>query len=339
MTTLQERDAILAVASSYHCSPFYLYFLDKLRAQCRELRAALSGRPLLLYAMKANAAKPILQCVLEEGFGLECVSLGEVMAAVRLGASRILFTNTNISSGEFADVLELSKRRPPGTELWVNCDSIQRLRELPPGAETFLRINGPVGAGHHAHVVTCGPDSKFGIQISDLPEALALAASKGVRVVGLHQHIGSGIRDPDTYVLAMSVLLDVAIKFKASLMDLRYVDVGGGIGVPYRPRDPAVNVPELGRQISSVFAAFQHAFCDGGCVSAPQLMLEPGRFIVAECGYLVARVTALKVVSGREFAGVDTGAFTGTYIDRLSYVSPPFECILMTTVIERACRI
>jgi diaminopimelate decarboxylase len=194
-----DRAILLDIASSVG-TPAYIYNLDTVRGQCRQLRAALSTGaldppPLLLYAMKANFSRPVLEVCVSELDGLECVSLGEVLLARRLGAQRILYTNNNASHAELAAVLELA-RDAGGGRLWINCDSIQRLGELPSGSEAFLRINGPVGAGHHAHVVTCGPNSKFGVPHEDLTMALTLAKERGVRIIGLHQHIGSGIRDP-----------------------------------------------------------------------------------------------------------------------------------------------
>jgi diaminopimelate decarboxylase len=107
----------------------------------------------------------------------------------------------------------------------------------------------------------------------------------------------------------MRVLLDTALAAKASLPDLHFVDVGGGIGTPYRPSDVAVNVTVLGEAISAAFADFQRSYCDDAIKGArPQLILEPGRFFVAESGFLLARINTLKDIGGRCFAGVDTGA-------------------------------
>lgn len=167
--------ALREVAASVD-GPAYVYFIDTIQERCRQLRRALgSCDPLILFAMKANSSKAVVQSVLAEVDGLECVSLGEVLVALRLGAKRLLYTNNNVSSSELAAMLVLARVHAPSTEVWINCDSVQRLAELPEGSDAFLRINGPIGAGHHAHVVTCGPDSKFGIHHESLASALELA--------------------------------------------------------------------------------------------------------------------------------------------------------------------
>lgn len=137
-----------------------------------------------------------------------------------------------------------------------------------------------------------------------------------MRIIGVHQHIGSGIRDSGAYVAAMSVLLGVVLRLQDQLPDLRYVDVGGGIGVPYRPSDHPVDLKLLGARVHEAFAVFQAEFRAASVAAhgelaylrpLPRLILEPGRFLVAESGFLVARVNTLKDVAGRTFAGIDSG--------------------------------
>ena len=171
-----EQRVLRRVADSIG-GPLYVYLLDKVQERCRQLRHALrASDPLILFAMKANSNKAVLQTVLSGVDGLECVSIGEVLLAMKLGAQRILFTNVNVAPAEVSAVCTLARScAASGKELWVNCDSLQAINELPEGCQAFLRVNGPLGAGHHAHVVTCGPDSKFGVFHADVRAALALA--------------------------------------------------------------------------------------------------------------------------------------------------------------------
>ena len=172
-----DHSCLMAISDSIE-GPAYVYFLDVVQERCRVLRSSLSSSdPLVLYAMKANSSRAVIQALLPHVDGLECVSLGEVMLAIRLGARRVLYTNSNVSPAELEQVLALSRSSMlAGTAVvWINCDSMQRISELPEGSSVFLRINGPLGAGHHAHVITCGPDSKFGIFHTDIGAALELA--------------------------------------------------------------------------------------------------------------------------------------------------------------------
>jgi diaminopimelate decarboxylase len=374
--------ALLDAATTFG-TPLYAYDGAAVDKSCRALSAAFPGAELL-YAVKANSNPALLRRILNSSpssptaapFGLDCVSLGEVLLALLALADRppppppgqvdsgvlpprattILYTNNGVSREEWDTVVALAAASqglpnanpvplpvpvPPGTTIYPNIDSLQRVHELPPGLQCFARVNGPVGGGHHAHVITCGPASKFGIPWEDLPALLAACAEKGVRLVGLHQHIGSGILDAATLLQAADVLFDVIRGVAAGrkrsvegvappldlpphpLPDLRFVNVGGGIGVPYRPF-PHHEPLDLGAYARGLFERMRRLEDDiwGRDDSPPAappasspprrrltLMLEPGRFVVAESGYLLTRVSVVKPTpyGGRVYVGVDTG--------------------------------
>jgi diaminopimelate decarboxylase len=240
----------------------------------------------------------VLKTIIGTGFGVDCVSLGEVLFVKNFSPETILYTNNNVADEEFNAVVKLSKE---SGRIYINCDSLQRLNDLPEGSSCFARINGPVGGGHHDHVITCGPDSKFGIPWEHVPEMLKIVAAKKHKLVGVHQHIGSGIREVERFGQAMEILLSVLRKHK--LADLEFVNFGGGVGVPYRPTEQPIDLKSFGEMLSKNFAAF--------CKEAGKeltLMLEPGRFPVAEAGYLVAKVNTIKETPyGKTFVGVDSG--------------------------------
>lgn len=291
------RNSLLQAAEQFG-SPVYVYDKAAISARCTALAECIAfPRKKLLYAMKANSNQAVVKTILAAGFGVDCVSLGEVLFAKKLGAEQILYTNNNVADTEFHAVVELSK----AGGIWINCDSLQRLGDLPEGSACFARINGPVGGGHHHHVITGGPESKFGIPWEQTPQILALVARRKLKLIGVHQHIGSGIREVAKFKQAMEVLLTVLRAHK--LPDLQYVNFGGGIGVPYRPNETPIDLKIFGAELSATFAAF--------CKEAGKeltMMLEPGRFPVAEAGYLVARVNTIKETPyERTFAGVDTG--------------------------------
>src|SRR5205814_931619 len=155
--------------------------------------------------------------------------------------------------------------------------------------------------GHHDHVITCGPESKFGVPWEQVPDILKITADRKLKLIGVHQHIGSGIREVEKFAEAMEVLLSVLRMH--TLPDLEFVNFGGGVGVPYRPTEKPIDLKSFGAMLSSRFASF--------CKDAGKdltLVLEPGRFPVAESGYLVARVNTIKETPyNKTFAGVDTG--------------------------------
>jgi diaminopimelate decarboxylase len=288
----------LTKAAEVHGTPLYVYDKATIVERCRSLTQAIGyGKKKLLYAMKANSNQAVVKTIIGEGFGIECVSLGEVNFALKLGAERVLYTNNNVADAEFNAVVKLASNG----KIWVNCDSLQRLSDLPEGSSCFTRINGPVGGGHHDHVITCGPASKFGIPWEHVPEILKIVASRKLKLIGVHQHIGSGIREVEKFAEAMEVLLTVLRKHK--LPDLEYVDFGGGIGVPYRPTEKPIDLKSFGAMLTQRFTSF--------CKDAGKdltLVLEPGRFPVAESGYLVTRVNTIKETPyNRTFAGVDSG--------------------------------
>lgn len=304
-------NSALIKAAEAHGTPVYVYDKATIVDRCRSLTQSIGyPKKTLLFAMKANSNQAVVKTILGEGFGLDCVSLGEVAFALKLGANRILYTNNNVSDDEFNAVVKLagnalttnsSSTRGEGSRIWINCDSLQRLNDLPEGSSCFARINGPVGGGHHDHVITCGPESKFGIPWEQVPEILKIASSRKLKVIGIHQHIGSGIREVEKFAEAMEVLLSVLRKHK--LPDLEFVNFGGGIGVPYRPAEKPIDLKAFGAMLSQRFTSF--------CKDAGKeltLVLEPGRFLVAESGYLVTRVNTIKETPyGKTFAGVDTG--------------------------------
>ncbi|MCY3023735.1 MAG: diaminopimelate decarboxylase [Planctomycetota bacterium] len=281
-------------------TPVYVYDQATILDRCRSLLAAIPyPRKKLLYAVKANSNQAVVKTILGAGFGLDCVSIGEVLLGRTLGAGTILYTHNNVADAEFSAAVKMARAAKP--RVWINCDSLQRLADLPRRSACFVRINGPVGGGHHDHVITGGPDSKFGIPWEQMPEALSLAAARQHRIIGVHQHIGSGIRDVAKFERAIEVLLSVVRRYR--FPDLEYVNFGGGIGVPYRPTEQPMDLRAFGAMLTGRFSEF--------CREAGRdltLMLEPGRFPVAEAGYLVVRANTIKETPyGKTYVGVDSG--------------------------------
>jgi diaminopimelate decarboxylase/aspartate kinase len=269
----------------------YAYDLDSVRDAAQRLRA-LQGVGRVLYAMKANSNPAVLRTVEAAGLGFECVSPGEIRRVLELfpaiDRQRILFTPNFAPRDEYAFGLEQG--------VWLTLDNLFPLREwrgLFRGRELFLRLDTGHGHGHHEHVRTAGVHSKFGIPLFELGEARELAARAGARIVGLHAHTGSGILAADNWRSVAQVLASAATDFP----DLRYLDLGGGLGVPVKRDGRALDLAAVSASLAEVHAAWPRY----------ELWLEPGRYVIAEAGVLVSTVTQTKGKGDVQYVGISTG--------------------------------
>ena len=291
-------------------TPLYIYRENAIRESFRSLKDAFPGiRTRIHYAVKANSNPWILKILLEEGAWADVVSPGEIYLALYSGfpAERLLFTQNSVSDEEMKFALEKKVR--------INVESIsqlKRLKKFAPGTDISIRFNIYVGAGHHSHVITGGPESKFGIDWDKTDEVKKIISNGGLNLKGIHCHIGSGILDAEMFVHAVKNLLTTAKKFP----DLEVIDFGGGIGIPYKARkEQPIHVKKLGQKLIEAYRNF--------CIEygkAPDLALEPGRYLVAESGSLLCRVTSIKKSRKYTFIGTNTGfnhlirpAFYGSY--------------------------
>ncbi|MBI3037076.1 diaminopimelate decarboxylase [Candidatus Woesearchaeota archaeon] len=284
-------------------TPLYAYDEEAIRSKVSALVQNIAYRPLrIFYAAKANTNLSVLKIIRDEGgqsIGIDAVSPGEIEIALKAGfkPEQVIFTSTSVTDDEMKFAIS--------RKVLVNCDSLSQLERygrLSPGSKVCFRVNPDVGAGHHGHVITGGPESKFGILAGDVGKAFAIASKYGLKIVGIHQHIGSGILETGKFLTAMKVLLSIIEKNKSGLGDLEFVDFGGGIGVPYRPGQKPINFAKFGAAVSKLFETFCSSF--GKKLS---LTIEPGRFIVAESGALLCTVNTIKQTPKHKFVGVDTG--------------------------------
>jgi diaminopimelate decarboxylase len=245
--------------------------------------------------MKANANLALLEIIRSEGLGIDAVSLGEVMRAFQAGfvPEQVSYNGNNVSDAEMEAVVSAG--------VHVSMDSISQLERHAwrfEGRALGLRINPDVGGGHHDHVITGGPESKFGIEHDRIQDAVAVATRYDVAIDGLQQHIGSGVLEVATFLHAMEVLLEAG----RGLEGLRFIDFGGGFGIPYRPDERPFDLEGFGLDASRILSAFG---------KAPQreitFRFEPGRICVASCGTLLVTVTAVKRDRRHTFVGTDSG--------------------------------
>jgi diaminopimelate decarboxylase len=265
-----------------------------IRRQIGRVRSAFAALPFQpFYAMKANGNLSILRLVRESGFGCDAVSPGEIHLALRAGFApeSIWFTCSNGSDDDL--------RAIPDHRIVVNVNSmseIDRCLSLGLLNPIAIRVNPDVGAGHHADVVTAGESVKFGIDLAEVGTARMVVEDSRRKVVGLHAHIGSGVDRPAPLLDSARCLLELAQDFR----NLRFLNFGGGISTPYKPGEADFPIDDYGRELAALA---------GPLLRARQLtaILEPGRYVVAESGLLLCRVTSKRVSAGVEWIGVDTG--------------------------------
>jgi bifunctional diaminopimelate decarboxylase / aspartate kinase len=244
------------------------------------------------YAMKANWHPEILRRVYAAGLTLECVSQGELEHAFAsvpaLDPERVLFTPN------FAPRAEYQYGFAKGVR--VTLDNLHPLKAWPEmfrGKDVFLRIDPGFGRGHHSHVRTGGVHSKFGVPLSEADELVALTNQAGARVTGLHAHTGSGVFNVDNWTETGALLSQLAARFP----HVTVVDLGGGIGVPEQLGHSEIDLSALDRGVAELAKRFPHI----------EFWMEPGRFLVAKAGVLVAVVTQLKGKADVHYVGIATG--------------------------------
>ncbi|MBI4366930.1 MAG: diaminopimelate decarboxylase [Deltaproteobacteria bacterium] len=281
-------------------TPLYVTDAAVIRERYRTLTTALApAAPVqLAYACKANTNLAIMQLLAREGAAIDAVSPGEVMAARRIGVppERIMFTGTNPRDDELAWMAAQG--------IWINCDAVsvaRRVAALCAAPREFsVRINPDVGAGHHDHVVTGGAHTQFGVHPDELTAICDLFHARGHRLARLHAHVGSGVPIAEPFLK----LIDALGAVRRSVKDhpaaaIETIDIGGGIGIPYRPGESALEPASFGRAIATKFRA-----TFGPTIT---LMMEPGRFFVAESTILLTRITTIKTTDHATFLGVDAG--------------------------------
>jgi diaminopimelate decarboxylase/aspartate kinase len=285
----RRRTDLLALAAER--SPIYAYDAETLARTARQV-LGLGAVDRLLFAIKANNNPEVLRLFHRLGLGFECVSAPELEHVLQLfpdlDRARLLFTPNFTGRDELARGFALGAR--------VTVDNLHPLQSWPDlfrDREIFLRLDPGRGMGHHAHVRTAGLQSKFGLSAAQLDGIHPLLDSCGVRVVGLHAHVGSGIRTADAWTEVALFLAAAARRFPAA----RVLDVGGGLGVPERPGQAPLDLAAFAAGLARCKAA-NPGF---------ELWLEPGRFLVAQAGVLLAKVTQIKHKGEVTYVGVETG--------------------------------
>ena len=293
-------DARLAELADEFETPLYVLDLDRVRENCARLLRAFPDADVQ-YAAKANTSRAVLQTVHDAGLAVECASAGELVRALDAGVpgEAVTYTAVNPPARDLDRAVEAWREHPGLTITAGAADTVDRLRERGYDGRLCVRVNPGVGAGHHEKVRT-GGHPKFGVRYDDAAD-LAVESAADFDLVGLHAHAGSGISGDDLAAHRELVgrMGDLAREVESRGVGLEYVDVGGGFGVPYREEEPSLD-------LASVARATREALGD---VDA-RLAVEPGRYVVADAGVLLARVNTVKPTESGVVAGVDAGMTT-----------------------------
>ncbi|ASW02016.1 diaminopimelate decarboxylase [Paraburkholderia aromaticivorans] len=286
----------LAALAHEHGTPLWVYDADVIRGNLAELR----GFDVIRYAQKAGSNLHILKLMRDEGATVDAVSLGEIRRSLAAGFTPegdpegVVFTADLIDHATLATVVE--------HRITVNAGSLDMLerigRHAPEGHCVWLRINPGFGHGHSNKTNTGGEHSKHGIWLDDVPRAVALVRRYRLKLVGLHMHIGSGV-DYGHLSRVCDAMVDAV---KGLGHDIEAISAGGGLSVPYREGEPAIDAAHYFRLWDvarrRIEAHVGHRV---------RLEIEPGRFLVAQAGVLVAEVHALNRRPAQQFVLVDAG--------------------------------
>ncbi|MBI4575821.1 MAG: diaminopimelate decarboxylase [Planctomycetes bacterium] len=280
-------------------TPLYLYSRQTICDHYRRLAEAFApAAPMICYSVKANANLGVLRVLADEGSGFDVVSAGELFRVLRAGGdpARAVFAGVGKTPDEMAFALDqgvhLFNVESAG-ELWtLNEVALSRSRVAP----VALRVNPDVDPRTHQYVATGKRGSKFGLDMQAAASLLdEVADLRGVRVRGVHMHIGSQITSVDPYRAALERVVDFVAGARSRGAELDTINIGGGFGVWYQDRSAPL-AADHARAILPLVAS-------AGC----RLLMEPGRFIVANAGILVTRVLYRKEAGDRRYVIVDAG--------------------------------
>lgn len=281
-------------------TPLYVYSAGRLRGNFLALDQAFRDIPhIICYALKANSNRAVLATLAALGCGADIVSGGELFRATAAGmdAGKIVFAGVGKRLDEIEQALEqriLLLNVESGNEL----QHIFKLaRKLKVRAPVSLRVNPDIDPGTHPYISTGLKQHKFGVTMKSARALYRLAARrKEVEVRGIHMHLGSQISRPGPFVEALRRVLELVDEMAAEGIDIRYLDLGGGMGIPYRRRNEELAPEKLAEAVTPLLAGRKLT-----------LILEPGRAIAGNAGILVTRVMECKRNDKREFVIVDAG--------------------------------
>lgn len=285
-------------------TPYYYYNTNILRDTLKSVSEETAGHDNyhVHYAIKANANPEVLSMIREAGFGIDCVSGGEIEAALQAGfdAKTIMFAGVGKADWE----IEL------GLDAGIYCFNVESIPELEvinelakgkgKTANVCLRINPNVGAHTHANIMTGLSENKFGIDMVDMMGVIRrMNELRNINFLGLHFHIGSQILEMGDFVALCNRINELQDKLEKEGISVDVIDVGGGLGVDYD--DPENHLIPDFKDYFTVYKTYLKLR------EGQQLHFELGRSLVAQCGCLITKVLYVKESGGKKFVIVDAG--------------------------------
>jgi len=298
-TLYAEGASVDSLAGKYG-TPLYIYSRNHFRQQYRSLSKAMAKvRPLICYSVKANSNAAVIRTFLDEGAGLDIVSGGELFRALRAGAdpSKIVFAGV----GKTRDEIEYAIREDI---LFFTVESEHEAarisecaKKLKRTARIAFRINPDVDPRTHKYISTGRKENKFGLDAERMIKACEWAGSlPNIEIAGLHMHIGSQILSVQPFCRAMKKVKGICAHLKSLFPTFRYLDIGGGIGIRYRPDQQELSPELYAKTLIPLISEL-----------GLSVVMEPGRFLVGNGGILVCRVQYIKDNPFKKFVVVDAG--------------------------------
>ena len=288
-------------------TPTYVYDEQKIRKNYRRAFNAFAKHYpdfKMFYAVKSCNNPAIVNILRQEGAGVDAASVNEILLAkhVGLGGEDVMFSGNFLSDDDIRQGLE--------SGVIFNLDDISLLpRLLKFGKPEILsfRVNPGYGKSNVGEFVTnAGPNAKFGIHPDKVMEAYKLAKEAGIKRFGAHMMTGSCITDAEYFPFVTGLLMDIIGKTGKELkIDFEFIDLGGGLGITYKPGEPALDLEKAAELTAKMFRS---KVAEYG-LKPPQLKMEPARYFIGNAGYLIGRVHSIKE-SYKKIAGTDIGMNT-----------------------------
>lgn len=332
-------EELIRLASAYG-TPLFVMSKDRLLENYSRLRSAFESQydnVAIKYAIKSNSNPSIIRILGAAGAGMDASSVDEIKFALEAGIDK----RTIMFSPNYASTEELRAGLEAG--LVINFDDIgqfAKLSKIGVPERVSFRLNPGFGKGEFPGITLSGPDSKFGIPESHILDAYRLAKESGVKRFGMHMMCGSNVLEPEYFAIITSKILDAAGRLKSELGIVpEFIDIGGGFGVPYRPGEKQLDIEKTAGLVAAEFARKSRALGLG----APLLMMEPGRYLVADTTVLLGTVNHVKSY-GKTFVGTDIGmnllirpALYGAYHEIKVLTQPGAKPAITADVVGEVC--
>jgi diaminopimelate decarboxylase len=296
MKSSLSYEQLNTVANEYG-TPLYVYHAEKIASQYQNLLSHFSEtNTRFFYACKSLTNIHILEVVKRAGCNVDCSSINEAKLALHVGFApqNILYTSNSVSFEEICEAVSLG--------INVNIDSLSNLEKF--GAKfgnsypVGVRVRPNIMAGGNLKISTGHDKSKFGIPVTQLTELKVIQAQYQINIATLHIHTGSEIKDVSVFIQSADVFDTLLDQFPT----VNVLDFGGGFKVPYKPDEKGTDIALLGAEVNKAMLRLSEKY--GRTLTA---WFEPGKYIVSECGYFIAKVNVMKKSGDIEFAGIDTG--------------------------------